>query len=61
MTNIAEVLEETLQQWELEDKKLLAITADSGSNIKLLLHWTRLSCFGHNLNLAVGKGLNDGR
>ena len=62
--NIAEVLEETLQQWELEDKKLVGITTDSGSNIKLactLLNWTRLSCFGHNLNLAVGKGLNDGR
>ena len=63
-TNIAEVLEETLQQWELDDKKLVGITTDSGSNVKLactLRNWTRLSCFGHNLNLAVGKGLNDGR
>ena len=42
----------------------MGITTDSGSNIKLacdLLNWTRLSCFGHNLNLAVGKGLNDAR
>ena len=62
--NIAKVLEETLQQWELHDKKLVGITTDSGFNVKLactLLSWTRLSCFGHNLNLAVGKGLNDGR
>ena len=22
-------------------------------------NWIRLSCFGHNLNLAVRKGLND--
>ena len=42
----------------------MGITTDSGSNVKLaydLLRWNRLSCFGHNLNLAVGKGLNDGR
>ena len=46
--NIAEVLEETLQQWELEDKKLVGITTDSGSNIKLactLLNWTRVELF----------------
>ena len=57
------VLAET-QQWKLEDKRLVGITTDSGSNVKLaceLLHWNRLSCFGHNLNLAVGKGLNDSR
>ena len=59
-----EVLEETLQQWALKANKLVSITIDSGSNIKLactLLSWTRLSCFGHNLNLAVEKGLNDRR
>ena len=62
--NIAEVLAELLQQWELKDNKLVGITTDSGANIKLacaLLNWTRLSCFGHNLNLVVEKGLNDGR
>ena len=58
------VLAETLQQWKLEDNRLVGITTDSGSNVKLackLLHWNILSCFGHNLNLAVGKGLNDSR
>ena len=62
--NIAEVLEETLQQWKLEDKKLVGITTDSGANVKLacsLLNWVRLSFFGYNLNLAVEKGLNDTR
>ena len=42
--NIAGVLEETLQQWALEANKLVGITTDSGSNIKLactLLNWTR--------------------
>ena len=49
---------------ELEPEKLVGIITDSGSNVKLacdLLNWTRLSYFGHNLNLAVGKGLNDAR
>ena len=62
--NISAVLAETLQQWKLEDNRLVGITTDSGSNVKLaceLLHWNRLSCFGHNLNLAVGKRLNDSR
>ena len=63
-TDIKEVLTETLQLWKLDTAKLVGITTDSGSNIKLpceLLNWRRLSCFGHNLNLAVGKGLNDTR
>ena len=62
--NISEVLVGTLQQWKLEDNRLVGITTDSGSNIKLaceLLQWNRLSCFGHNLNLAVGKALKDSR
>ena len=63
-TNIKEVLTETLELWKLETAKLVGITTDSGSNIKLaceLLNWRRLSCFGHYLNLAVEKGLNDTR
>ena len=42
----------------------MAITTDSDAKIKLaceLLGWQRLSCFGHNLDLAVNKGLDDGR
>ena len=42
----------------------MAITTDSGSNIMLacaLLKWNRLSCFGHNLDLAVNRGLDDPR
>ena len=62
--NIQEALSEGLQQWKLAESQLVGITTDSGSNVKLaceLLNWTRLSCFGHNLNLAVEKGLNDSR
>ena len=44
--------------------KLVAITTDSGSNVKLacaLLHWRWLSCFGHNLDLAVQRSSDDRR
>ena len=64
MLHISEVLSafETLQQWKLEENRLVVMTTDSGSNIKAaceILGWACLSCFGHNLNLAVNKGLND--
>jgi len=62
--NISEALQETVQQWYLDEEKLMGITTDSGSNVRsayAMLGWIRLSCFGHNLNLAVGKGLNDDR
>ena len=59
---LQDALSVTLEQWNLNEKKLTAITTDSASNIKLawqLLKWRRLSCFGHNLDLAINKGLND--
>ena len=62
--NIKEALSATLLQWNLDQSKQVGITTDSGSNVKSaceLLNWTRLSCFGHNLNLAVEKGLDDSR
>ena len=48
----------------LDPKKLVSITTDNASNIRLacqLLKWKRLSCFGHNQDLAINKGLNDQR
>ena len=62
--NLQEVLTSLLDQWNLDSEKQVAITTDSGAYIKLaceLLGWQRLSCFGHNLDLAVNKGLDDGR
>ena len=62
--NLQEALTSSLEQWNLDPDKQVAITTDSGANIKLaceLLGWQRLSCFGHNLDLAVNKGLDDGR
>ena len=43
---------------------MVAITTDNGANVKSaceLLGCQRLSCFGHYLNLAVEKGLNNMR
>ena len=60
--NLKESLLEILDEWSLDPGKQVAITTDSNSNIKLacrLLGWTRLSCFGHNLDLAISKGLRD--
>ena len=42
----------------------LEVATDSSVSIKLagtLLNWVRLSCFEHNLNLGMVKGMNDGR
>ena len=53
-----------MHQWNLNKSNMVAITTDSGANVKsvcALLGCQRLSCFGHNLNLAVEKGLDDMR
>ena len=62
--NIKACLQEVLLRWNLPEAQMVALTTDSGSNIKLacqLAHWVRVSCFGHNLDLAVKKGLEDRR
>ena len=54
----------TLQNWNLDIKDQVAITTDNASNIKLacrLLGCCQLSCFSHNLDLAVQRGLDDHR
>jgi len=37
--NIAEVLSETLQQWKLEEGRLVGITTDSGKAAREILGW----------------------
>ena len=62
--NLELALTSTLQEWDLDEKQLVSITTDNGSNIKLactLLGWSRVSCFGHNLDLAIRKSLDDQR
>ena len=62
--NIKEQLMASLSSWNLNSDRQVAITTDNGANVKLaceLLQWNRLSCFGHNLDIAVKKGLQDHR
>ena len=62
--NIKEHLTESLARWNLASDKQVVLMTDNRSNVKLaceLLHWNRLSCFGHNLDLAVKKALQDHR
>ena len=61
---LQDALSISFDEWNLDSSKLVAITTDNGSNIKLacqLLKLKRLSCFGHNLDLAINKGLKDSR
>ena len=59
---LQDALSASFDEWSMDPNKLVAITTDSGSNIKLacqLLKWKHLSCFGHNLDLAINKSLQD--
>ena len=62
--NVKDGIIEILSDWNLDISKLVAITTDSASNMKRacsLLYLSRLSCFGHNLDLAVQKACDDSR
>ena len=59
--NLVEVISDIHANWKLSLDDLLVTTTDNGSNFVAGFYtkgWTRLSCFGHNLDLAVGKGLD---
>ena len=57
--NIAETLQDTLEQWGLDPKNQTCITTDNGSNIlcavRSHLVWPYLSCFSHNLHLTISN------
>ena len=58
--NLHEALVEALGEWGLDIDNLACITTDSGANIKAAIRQMNvpwLSCFGHNLNLAVTNAL----
>ena len=62
--NIAEAMQAALDEWGLPEERQVCITTDSGSNIisaTQKLQWVRLSCFGHNLHLAITNALKDDR
>jgi len=59
--NIADAIVDILDNWELSTNGLIATTTDNGSNIVAAfrsLRFLHISCFGHNLDLAIKKGLN---
>ena len=61
-TTIAEALESILESWGLKFEQQICITTDNESNMVAAiakLGWTHLSCFGHNLNLAVTNSMKD--
>ena len=62
--NIAEAIVDVLGNWSLDTSKLVATTTDNGSNFVAAFNsseWIRVSCFGHNLDLAINKSLNADR
>ncbi len=57
----AEALQDGLQAWGVGEEKVVCITSDNGANIVAAvrdLKWPWISCFRHNLNLAVNNALN---
>ena len=60
-TTIAEALESILESWGLKFEQQICITTDESNMVAAVakLGWTHLSCFGHNLNLAVTNSMKD--
>jgi len=52
--NIAEVLEETLQQWALEDEKLVDITTSNIKSACTMLNWM-IKLFWAQFKLSSGE------
>ncbi|KAK7891329.1 hypothetical protein WMY93_023292 [Mugilogobius chulae] len=62
--NIANGLKDAMAAWTLREEKLVCMTTDNASNIRLaaeLNGWTRLQCFGHRLHLAIENAMKDPR
>ncbi len=58
--NISDALLDVLENWELKQDKVVAVTTDKGANVVAALRdlgVARISCYGHNLDLAIKKAL----
>ncbi|KAL1281651.1 hypothetical protein QQF64_000454 [Cirrhinus molitorella] len=59
---LKEAFEEKLEDWKLVIVKMASITTDNATNNKKAFEdYTWISCFGHNLHLAVNKALQVNR
>ena len=60
---LADVMTETLTNWSLDPVNQVCVSTDNESNIicatSSRLGWNHLSCFGHNLHLAVINSMKD--
>ena len=58
--NLADAVTDMLGNWDVRADQVVATTTDNAANIIAafnLLGMLRLSCFGHNLDLAINKSL----
>ena len=58
--NLAEAMEATLAAWDLRASRQVCLTTDNAANLVNAaeqLQWCHLSCFGHNLHLAITKAI----
>lgn len=61
---LTEAINNTLSHWDLLSTSLASITTDNGANVVKACNnfpCVRFPCFGHCLNLAVKRGLDDER
>lgn len=59
---LADGMKEVLEHWNLAPSKQVCLTTDSGANIVKAardLDWPWISCFGHNLHLAITNAMKD--
>ena len=56
---LADGMNKALDRWNLAPSKQVCLTTDSGANIVRDLDWPWISCFGHNLHLAITKSMKD--
>ena len=56
---IAKSLGEIMTEWDIDTDKLTGVTDNAANECKAfdILNWDRVSCAGHNINLAVTSGL----
>lgn len=56
--NIAETVNDFIEEWEIAVSKCVCFTTDCGSNIVKVINLmkiNRISCFGHTINSAVNQ------